>query len=170
MIDAAIQVAQMHYERYKAAFPLAANMVQQICNDYNLIIDEFPMENQRFTGMLWNDDGQYTILLNPSLPRTRRLFTLTHELGHYLMHRWYQPAFFCTRINGQAFDLKERQANVFAAELLMPLEKIQKLARAGFDIKKAAAFMGVSEQALQYRVKELRARQKKNKELKVVMD
>lgn len=57
MIDAAIQVAQMHYERYKAAFPLAVNMVQQICNDYNLVIDEFPLESQR----LWNDDGQYTI-------------------------------------------------------------------------------------------------------------
>ncbi len=163
MLATAIQLAQMHYERYKGTCPLAAEMVEMICKDYGVQIDEFPMENSRFTGMLWNDDGQYIIVLNPLLPKTRKLFTLTHELGHYLMHRWYQPTFFCTRIYGQAYDMKERQANVFASELLMPLDKIKYFAQLGLDIKKTARCIGVSEEALKYRIKDLKQRQIRSK-------
>ena len=162
MLDIAIQLAQTHYERYKAACPWAADMINMICEDYGVQIDEYPMENSRFTGMLWNDNGKYIIVINPSLPRTRLLFTLAHELGHFLMHRWYQPSFFCTRIYGQSTDPKERQANVFAAELLMPLDKIKHFAKLGLDIKKTARCMGVSEEALKYRIKELRQRRANN--------
>ncbi|WP_371371445.1 ImmA/IrrE family metallo-endopeptidase [Sporomusa aerivorans] len=57
--------------------------------------------------MLWNDDGRFIIVVNPDLPKARRLFTVAHELGHFLMHRFYQPTFFCTRLKGQV-DQKER--------------------------------------------------------------
>jgi len=158
MLDIAIQLAQTHYERYKAAYPYAYEMVNKIIQDYGVIIDEFPMQSNSFAGMLWNDDGRYIIVINPDLPKSRKLFTLAHELGHFLMHRFYQPAFFCTRLNGQAFDPKERQANVFAAELLMPLDKIKQLAKRGITLKNAARCIGVSEQALRYRIKDLRQR------------
>lgn len=158
MLDLAIQLAQTHYERYKAAYPYAYEMVKKIIEDYGVTIDEFPMLNNHFAGMLWNDDGHYIIVINPDLPKPRRLFTLAHELGHFLMHRFYQPAFFCTRLNGQAFDPKERQANVFAAELLMPLDRIRQFARMGITLKNAARCIGVSEAALQYRIKDLKQR------------
>lgn len=52
-------------------------------------------------------------------PRSR--FTLSHELGHWEMHRETQ-AFICTKAQLRDYkaDMKEAEANTFASELLMP--------------------------------------------------
>ncbi|WP_371381440.1 ImmA/IrrE family metallo-endopeptidase [Sporomusa aerivorans] len=44
--------------------------------------------------MLWNDDGRFIIVVNPDLPKARRLFILAHELGHFLMHRFLSARIF----------------------------------------------------------------------------
>lgn len=51
------------------------------------------------------------IFINDSLPGDRLRFTLAHELGHLVMHRYPTP------------DM-ERQADVFASAFLMPAEDI----------------------------------------------
>ena len=50
--------------------------------------------------------------VNASHPLARRNFSLAHELGHWLLHR--SGAFPPGR------DLRERQADLFAVELLLP--------------------------------------------------
>lgn len=52
------------------------------------------------------------VLLNVGTPAERQRFTLAHELGHMVMHRIPHPA-------------QEKQANDFAAELLMPVREIR---------------------------------------------
>ncbi|MDF2568583.1 MAG: hypothetical protein K0R55_187 [Sporomusa sp.] len=52
------------------------------------------------------------------------------------MHRWCQSSIFCTSIYKQAANPKNARANVLAAELLMPLDKIKHFAKLGLDIKK----------------------------------
>ncbi|MCX7799178.1 MAG: ImmA/IrrE family metallo-endopeptidase [Fimbriimonadales bacterium] len=53
----------------------------------------------------------------------QRRFCIAHELGHWTLHRGLQQKWVCTEsdmsMNGSAKPL-ERQANWFAAELLMP--------------------------------------------------
>lgn len=54
-------------------------------------------------------------------------FTLAHELGHYLMHREaYPKGFYCSSQDVVRWDSEygqiEHQANVFAANILMPLD------------------------------------------------
>jgi hypothetical protein len=67
------------------------------------------------------------IFYNTAVSAGRQRFTMAHELGHYLVHRLQYPdGFRCTTEDMLAFDPEyreiERQANVFAANLLMPLD------------------------------------------------
>lgn len=52
------------------------------------------------------------IVLNSSMPADRMRFTLCHELGHLVMHRFPSPAM-------------EKEANEFAAAFLMPASEIR---------------------------------------------
>lgn len=86
------------------------------------------------------------ILLNNEQPSDRARFTLAHELGHLVMHRFPNPEM-------------EKQANTFASALLMPADGIQTALMSGrIDLKRLAALKPewkVSMQALLYRAQTL---------------
>lgn len=88
---------------------------------------------------LVNDEGKPEIVLNVNDSEQRQRFTMAHEFGHIVMHwNWllkkeegtnlkkdkYEVLF--RKANYSTFnnDLKEIQANEFAAELLLPHELI----------------------------------------------
>jgi Zn-dependent peptidase ImmA (M78 family)/transcriptional regulator with XRE-family HTH domain len=56
--------------------------------------------------------GTPAIFLNSALPRSRRVFTAVHELGHLVMHRVPRPD-------------AEQESNEFTAEFLLPKEQIR---------------------------------------------
>jgi hypothetical protein len=69
----------------------------------------------------------WAIVVNRSHAIVRRRFTIAHELGHLLLHRYSQPhadAAFKVRFrdgNSSLGSIREEiEANQFAAELLMP--------------------------------------------------
>jgi Zn-dependent peptidase ImmA (M78 family) len=98
------------------------------------------------------------VWLNAGEPAPRRRFTLAHEVGHWV----------CQVLEGRGAPVMcradvvgvgegkalEREANVFAAELLMPEE----LVRERFDgvVETAAAMFRVSEEAICWRLYNLR--------------
>lgn len=53
------------------------------------------------------------VILNEALPLDRKRFTLAHELGHIVLHAFGTPSY------------GEDEANLFAAELLMPSAQIR---------------------------------------------
>lgn len=75
----------------------------------------------------------------------RDRFTLAHELGHLLLHR--QPGGYARSSgNHKVYEDSEWQADVFAAELLMPYEEVVDLRSADeiarrFDVSEQAAQM-----------------------------
>jgi hypothetical protein len=101
------------------------------------------------------------VWLNATEPAPRRRFTLAHELGHWV----------CQVLEGQGAPVMcradevgvgegralEREANVFAAELLMPEE----LVRESFDgsVSRAAIHFSVSEEAMAWRLYNVRLTQ-----------
>lgn len=108
------------------------------------------------------DNDSFTILLNQSEIPERQYFTTAHEIGHLYLHRDYIIA---QKDNGlidpiDGFDgvmfrkatitiedqKKEREANNFAAELIMPEDKL----REAFDITDAR--MSVEYYANMFRV------------------
>jgi len=85
------------------------------------------------------------IILNEEQPADRARFTLAHELGHLVMHRFPSP------------DM-EAEANDFASALLMPKADVTIALRGKLDLRRLAALKPewrVSMQALLYRAQSL---------------
>lgn len=86
----------------------------------------------------------------------RRRFTIAHELGHWVCQvlegRW-QPVF-CREVEagGNGYPPLEREANVFAAELLMPMEAVRDVFQAADSVDVTAARFGVSTPAMHWRL------------------
>lgn len=73
------------------------------------------------------------ILVRKSIPeRGRKYFTIAHEIGHFILHGHDQA---CTSSeigywsDGATEKNLEREANEFAAELLMPTERVEHIAK-----------------------------------------
>lgn len=82
-------------------------------------------------------DGTYIIRTNKSEHEYRRRFTMAHELGHYVLHRsildlaggandstMYRTDRNATLYNSHIHMAHEKQANSFAANLLMPDDNV----------------------------------------------
>jgi len=118
-----------------------------------------------FSGMLIRKDGRALIGVNSGDPDVRQRFTIAHELGHFFLHP-KQDAFVDYRDNksGIARTPRERQANMFAAALLMPrkvlLRDFRAIAKYGFsddELLDLARRYRVSEDAMRFRLINLRA-------------
>lgn len=85
------------------------------------------LEARDIIGKIEFEGSQCVISINPHQNRyePRRRFTLAHELGHYCLHTHASKQEFTDSRRTMSrtatfWDEKEREANQFAAELLMP--------------------------------------------------
>ena len=107
------------------------------------------------SGLLHLEENSATIGYNPNESKVRQRFTIAHEIGHYVLHtnngiklsnddifidnkNHYQEIMFrseTTKLTSENYN-KEKEANAFAAALLMPLEVVKKeiLKYKGFDL------------------------------------
>ncbi len=79
------------------------------------------------SGMLIRQDEHAVMAVNVNHHEHRQRFTIAHELGHFLMHQDSPSVFvddllvhFRADKGSRRFDPREREANEFAAALLMP--------------------------------------------------
>jgi Zn-dependent peptidase ImmA (M78 family) len=100
--------------------------------------------------------GVREIVLNAAEAETRKRFTLAHELGHWVCHcvdRGDRPVFCRHQDVGLSSDRAlEREANVFAAELLMPEPELRAVFASQSGVRELAAEFGVSPLAMQWRL------------------
>jgi len=122
------------------------------------------------SGFLYRDKAQAVIGVNTHHAPVRQNFTTAHELGHLLLHDQEQlhvdhglRVRLIDDMSSQGTDEAEREANLFAASLLMPKEFIEAdlasedyfdLLDDGF-LQNLARKYGVSAQALVHRLKNL---------------
>ncbi len=92
---------------------------------------------EKVSGMLVTVDESATIGYNNSQSWHRRRFTIGHELGHLLMNH-----------TCNADEYQEKEANEFAAELLMPLALLKKDFQINGELKALAEKYIVSEEAM----------------------
>jgi len=122
-----------------------------------------------------NGKGVIGVNVNESNNILRTRFTIAHEIGHYMLHRFEQNLFvdqknfrvvFHRDSESTSGKIKmERQANAFAAALLMPKDLIlQELNKKSFNmydnddndiIQKLADKFEVSKQAMTFRLANL---------------
>lgn len=121
------------------------------------------------SGFLAINNGKVVISFNENEGNERKRFTLAHELGHFFLHSKNQPLFidkspkimYRNNASSTGEVLIEREANAFAAALLMPqkliIQEIDKLQEndASKIIYKLAGKFKVSEQAMSFRLSNL---------------
>jgi hypothetical protein len=109
-------------------------------------------------GALSVDGDVAHIWVDGGVAPTRQRFTVAHEIGHLLLH--YDPSIpdrvqFRDHISMLGVDPMEREANRFAAELLMPAWMVHAFLP-GRTVGQLAAIFDVSEPAMGIRVQALR--------------
>lgn len=147
-------------ERYGSDVPVP---VFQILGELGLGPD-FDFIPENVSGWIERQaDGAYRVMINAQHAPTRQRFTAAHELGHYIYHRNLLGAGVGdTRAyraegtplpNAAIRPVHERQANSFAANLLMPHSSINALRAQGVtSVQALAERLGVSQDAMRIRL------------------
>lgn len=120
------------------------------------------LDGRNGSGMIQlHDDDQVSIHYCPGEALVRQRFTIAHEIGHWALGH-LSKARKCWRDNPDSFysgvaSKEERQANQFAAELLMPADAVAWAVQDGRwpSLEKLAALFAVSTAAMGYRLKNL---------------
>jgi Zn-dependent peptidase ImmA (M78 family) len=126
--------------------------VEAIAEDLlGLHIDEAEID---CSGMLL--PAERRVVLRADEPPARRRFTLAHEVGHWVcqVREGHDAPVYCRAadIAPGADRLLEREANVFAAELLMPEPAVQVEWSRAESAAEVATWFGVSEEAMSWRL------------------
>lgn len=110
------------------------------------------------SGYLENRGGRWVVGVNALHAGVRQRFTIAHEIAHYVLHRGQQGTFrdviFMRRSSNA--NAMEREADSFAAELLMPESQLVQDIRSGFvNVMMLAERYNVSALAMKYRLQNL---------------
>ena len=128
--------------------------IDAIIRDIGLPLSHEAMDDN-ISGYIERQNGSYRIVVNSNHAPTRRRFTAAHELGHYIYHRDLlgegvgdnraYRAEGTDRPNANIRPVHERQANSFAANVLMPRHRLTDVAEestaalaARFEVSQAA--------------------------------
>ncbi|MCL2874272.1 MAG: ImmA/IrrE family metallo-endopeptidase [Defluviitaleaceae bacterium] len=145
--------------------------LEKICEEYGIkIIYENlePLEKEhkgeKISGvMLISDKNNKFIVVNQNDVDTRQRFTIAHELGHYFLHMNGHEDKNRSIVSFRGRSNKmEREANIFAAELLMPAEEVKRIYNSTpfpvafylaeiFDVSEIAMGIRLKEMGLGYR-------------------
>ena len=141
--------------------------IHKLVKKLNIELSKGEVEND-ISGLLAMSNGKVIISYNKIEDPKRNRFTIAHELGHYFLHSKDQPFFidktpkvmYRNNASSTGEVLKEREANAFAAALLIPQELLsQELDKCMFGgdaiIKHLAREFKVSEQAMTFRLSNL---------------
>jgi Zn-dependent peptidase ImmA (M78 family) len=123
-----------------------------------IIIKNIELDEDVSGFLLLKDDSTALIGINKSNPINRRRFTLAHEIAHYILHAKDSKLFvdkdekvLYRDSNSSTGELgKEREANAFAAALLMP----EKLLRKEIENQKEEKEKFISNLAKKFQVSE----------------
>ena len=116
-----------------------------------ILIDHSKKQIYRIIGLATDK----AIGVNVHLDLQTKRFIIAHEIGHAVLGHGSSPRT-KIRYNQANFQLKEYEANLFAAELLMPIEAINYMIKqTEIGLKEMAEVFSVSSQALEIRLKRL---------------
>ncbi len=126
--------------------------VERVANLFSLEVVYYPKFPDSVSGTIIKDEDLHAIGINQNHPEVRQRFTIAHEIGHYIMGHDEN------KILDDTFDKntdKEREANKFASELLMPYDLLKSdIEQKAQDIPSLAKKYEVSEQAMSIRLLE----------------
>lgn len=128
--------------------------IKDVAGKFGLTVVEFDFPNT-LSGVLKKE--RRVIGVNKNHPIVRQRFTIAHELGHFLLG--HEIGIDEDMIDDD-FDKpvdKEREANVFAANILIPRRLLkEEVEKNSINLKKLSELFNVSEQAITIQLLETR--------------
>lgn len=131
--------------------------VVAIAEFLGLEIVEEPMADD-LSGYLEVRSGSWVVGVNSLHHPNRKRFTIAHEIAHFVLHSGQKKSFHDQTFARRNDDPNpmEREADRFAAELLMPEADVRQMISSGnTTLSGLAAEFGVSALAMKYRVQNL---------------
>jgi Zn-dependent peptidase ImmA (M78 family) len=128
---------------------------------------QFEPADDDLSGFLYRDRKRTVIGVNADHHANRQNFTIAHELGHILLHDFHDvhvdrkfKVWLRSEASSKGTDTEEKEANLFAAEFLMPARLLAKDVEqiGSIDLSDEAAIQdlaeryGVSTQAMTFRL------------------
>lgn len=170
-IEKAIQEAERIRNDYNPdnISPFPYQNIQSQVSDLKVFFS--PIEGDNLSGAITYEDESkiYTIIVNTKKPTTRQHFTIAHELGHYYLHKnklssdeWIidddnslDGAKTLFRLDNGERNVIEKEANNFAAALIMPEELVGDAWKKIKNIEECAKIFNVSILAMTIRLEKL---------------
>ena len=124
-VEAAIDAARTMLKREGvSSWPVP---VEQIARRQGITVQSIPLDDE-LSGMSFVRGGVSVIVVNSAHHPNRQRFTMAHELAHHVLHKGYladhvhvdKGILRRDQRSSEGADIKEIEANAFAAELLMP--------------------------------------------------
>lgn len=153
-----INTKQQDLKKLRKYFPI---VIESITDSINVKVIKYPFSNE-ISGTFIRKGNQLLIGVNKGHHEHRRRFTIAHEIGHCILHSIDMLHSDCEDLEtvfyraDKVSNIKEIEANLFAAELLMPEDAIHTCIKNDIDtILNLAEFFNVSEYAMRYRLTNL---------------
>lgn len=104
--------------------------------------------------------AEYIIMVNSRRLKVRQRFTIAHEIGHIVLEHPEKKSkllYKHSKITAEDDYKFEREADLFASELLIPTSHLLTLAKMGnpMDIEKLSAFYQVSREAMKIKLEKI---------------
>ncbi|HHJ4200033.1 ImmA/IrrE family metallo-endopeptidase [Aeromonas veronii] len=137
--------------------------LDKLCDDLGIELSYVAMDDDISGEIECRKNGRFAINVNKDHHPNRQRFTIAHELGHFIHHRSLigdginDNKLYRSTNQGKYFNQNitlghEKEANTFAASLLMPREVVIECRRKGMSIKEMADYFRVSQAAMSYRL------------------
>lgn len=153
--------ANYKYARDMAKKILRQHKINTVPTDLQVICEKLGLEYvelddpDELDGAVLEMDGMRVAMLNKAKPFVRARFTLAHELGHIFLN--HDKREFCDAEVAREYGedvpenqkpAKEREADAFASELLIPMEQLKKFQGDLKNPDKLAGIFQVSKPAM----------------------
>lgn len=130
---------------------LLRNVISYLKNESGL--ECAPLElSDALSGFLIEDENVTAIGYNNSHHIHRQRFSVAHEIGHFILSHNNQRKYELDR--DRSNPIHEKEANIFAAELLMPLELLKKDLKNTCDTEELSKKYWVSKESMGWRIQD----------------
>jgi len=107
------------------------NIIKELLNPLGFRCEEVEFKDSVSGSLIFDHIGNPIICVNLKNSDARKRFSYAHELGHFYLHHEtmtvnVEKIFYRNANSSSVEDLREIEANAFAANLLMPQAEIEK--------------------------------------------
>ena len=129
--------------------------ITAITEEYGIDVYNSSM-SRNISGAIIKEGDKYVIYVNDKHPKNRQRFTIAHEIAHYILHKekigdnLTDNAMYRSKLS----NVFERQANILASEILMPVNFVMQFIEENKSVSEMASLFKVSEGAMRIRLRQ----------------